>query len=296
MRKIDRLGWADSIAFTSFGVRIGIRTTRPDFARSLESLFPPGHRPTASRTVDRLYSLVVGGAGPRPNVHLLNVLYDGAQRVARDRSLEPVIQFLQTEIRRSVSESAPRRVFIHAGVVEWGGRAVVIPGRTMSGKSTLVAALVTRGATYYSDEYAVLDEKGLVHPFAKPLSIRQPGSFDAVDHSIGEFGGIAGVKGVPVGLVAVTRYAAGARWRPKKLSAGQGTLALLSHAIAARHRPSRVMSTAHRALSQASILKGVRGEAPAVAQQLLSFLDGTHESFAASRTSDRRDRKRLAHG
>ena len=44
-------------------------------------------------------------------------------------------------------------------IVTWGrGRAIVIPGRTFSGKSTLVAELVRAGATYYSDEYAVEDE------------------------------------------------------------------------------------------------------------------------------------------
>jgi hypothetical protein len=32
-----------------------------------------------------------------------------------------------------------------------------------SGKTTLVSELIRAGATYYSDEYAVIDERGRVH-------------------------------------------------------------------------------------------------------------------------------------
>src|SRR5271166_4764715 len=115
MEKIDGLGWADGIAVNCFGVRIGIRTTRMGFARSLEPLLPRRFKPTSSQTVEQLYSLVVGGPGPRANVQRLNVLYRGAQRLAREREISPVLRILQTEIRQAVAESAPRRVFVHAG-------------------------------------------------------------------------------------------------------------------------------------------------------------------------------------
>lgn len=48
----------------------------------------------------------------------------------------------------------------------------MVPGRTLSGKSSLVLALVKAGADYYSDEYAVFDGSGRVHPYSKPLSRR----------------------------------------------------------------------------------------------------------------------------
>jgi len=276
MEKIDGLGWADGIAVNCFGVRIGIRTTQMGFARSLEHLLPQGHKPTSSETVDQLYSLVVGGPGPRANVQRLHVLYCGAQRLAREREISPILRILQTEIRRVVAEAAPRRVFVHAGVVEWCGRAIVVPGRSMSGKSTLIAEMVRLGATYYSDEYAVLDEKGFVHPFPKPLSLRRPGSFEAFDHALEEFGGREGAKSIPVGLIAVTRYVPGARWRPRELTRGQGLLGLLSHSIAARRQPSRVMRTLRRTVAQAAVFKSVRGEASDTAKALLSRVENSN--------------------
>jgi len=59
-------------------------------------------------------------------------------------------------------------------VVAWRGRAILLPGRSYVGKSTLVMELVRAGAVYYSDEYAVLDARGRVHPFAQPVALREP--------------------------------------------------------------------------------------------------------------------------
>ena len=64
---------------------------------------------------------------------------------------------------------------MHAGVVGWKGWALVLPGKSGAGKTTLVAELIRAGATYYSDEYAVLDERGRVHPYARPLAVRVDG-------------------------------------------------------------------------------------------------------------------------
>jgi hypothetical protein len=61
---------------------------------------------------------------------------------------------------------APEHVFVQAGVVGVGERAMVLPGKSFAGKTTLVAALVRAGAEYWSDEYAVLDANGDVHPYA----------------------------------------------------------------------------------------------------------------------------------
>ena len=61
----------------------------------------------------------------------------------------------------------------HAGVVGWRGRAIVIPGRSHAGKSTLVAELVRRGAVYYCDEFAVLHETGRVHPYRRTPVLTQ---------------------------------------------------------------------------------------------------------------------------
>jgi hypothetical protein len=276
------MSWADGFRFRSFGVRIGIRVNQSGLSASLQSILPPGHQPTTSNALQRLYSLVLGTSSLEAENGTSNILYDGARPLVRDVPLATILKVLEAQIRRTVAEMAPRRVFVHAGVIEYGGLGIMIPGLSMSGKSTLVSELLRRGATYYSDEYGVLDDKGMVSPFAKPLSLRAPGTFASSDYEISQFGANIGIKPVRVGMVAITHYVAGAKWRPRQLSAGQGTLELLSHSIAARRHPQRVIGTLNRALQGARVLKGVRGEASEVAQQMLEVLDDASDTTSES--------------
>lgn len=271
LEQLDRLGWAEGLSVRAYGVRIGIRVSEPGALEPLVPLFPPGWKPAASPVVDRLYSLVVADKARRGKVRRLNLLYGDAERLARERELPPLLKTFEFDLRLYIAEAAPRRVFVHAGVVGWNGRAIVLPGRTLTGKSTLVAALVRAGATYYSDEYAVVDAKGRVHPFSKLISIRRDdGSYRADDHPVEAFGGSVGTRPLHVGLVAVAPYKAGARWRPRRLSAAEGALALLDNAVPARRHPARVLATIKRAVDGATVLKGSRGEASAVAEELLA--------------------------
>src|SRR5437867_5211182 len=134
---------------------------------------PPGYRPSEATRVDRLYSLVVGRPASGLGLRRFTLLYADAMRLARSLEVPEVLRALESDIQLYVAAGARRRLFVHAGVIGWRGRAIVIPGRSGSGKTSLVAALVRAGATYYSDEFAVFDEQGRVYPYARPLSIRE---------------------------------------------------------------------------------------------------------------------------
>ena len=135
------------MAFTTYGLRIGVRTNTPAILDRLPAVLPPGWRREDAPEVDRLYSLVVGGAGPRPSVRRYHILYADAGRLARSMDLDDVFARLEDDLRIYVADRARRRLFVHAGVVRWRSRAIVIPGASLSGKSCLVAALVRAGAT-----------------------------------------------------------------------------------------------------------------------------------------------------
>src|SRR4029077_6155495 len=130
--------------------------------------------------------------------------------------------------------------------------------------------LVKAGASYYSDEFAVLDERGRVHPYPIPLTIRpaRDGS-PPMKYRAEELGGVAGIGPLPVGLVLLTRHVRGTRFRPRPLSAGRAVLELLAHALPARRRPGRVLDALSRVVSQALVLRGTRGEAEETARQIL---------------------------
>lgn len=259
------------------GRHIGLRTDKPGLLEEMCRVLPPGWKPTEREFVERLYSLRVAGygmegkeRGPRKT----HQLYVNAARVQRSTDIQGLVDTLEDDAQLYVAEMARRRIFVHAGVVGWKGRAIVLPGRSYTGKSTLVAELLRLGATYYSDEYAVLDAKGRVHPFLRPLSIRARKGNGPPHRLLPEdFGATRGDGPLPVGLVALTRFQKGAAWRPRTSSPGKGVLGLLAHAVAARRRPKAALATLSKVVSTAAVLKGSRGEARAMAQALLDRFD-----------------------
>ncbi len=270
MEKIDRLRWEAGIIFTAYGLSIGIRVSDRSVLEQIYALLPPGWRPATKPTVRRLYSVIVGGPTGRVGVRRFNILYSGAARLVRAHDLDEVLQHLELDLELYIGDNARRRTFVHAGVVGWNGQAIVIPGRSFSGKSSLVKALVKAGADYYSDEFAVLDERGRVHPYPIPLAIRQDRDGGRpVKCRVEDLGGAVGARPLPVGLVLFTRYVGGARFRPRRLSAGRGVLELLTHTLAARRGPERVLDTLTQAVGQASVVRGARGDAEEAARQIL---------------------------
>jgi hypothetical protein len=156
--------------------------------------------------------------------------------------------------------------------VGWRGKAVIIPGRSFSGKTTLTRELIRAGARFYSDEYAVLDARGRVHPFHRPLQIREQGTDRQTKHTVESLGGERGIKPLPVGLVILSEYKKGARWRPQKLSAGQGALAVMAHSVSARRQPEAVLESLQQVVTHAPVLKGTRGEASEIVDSILKLL------------------------
>jgi hypothetical protein len=275
MSKVDRLGWAVGFSLKSYGVRIGIRSNDPAALASARRHLPSEWEAVGSPLVDRVYSIMIGKKDSHANGRRLNLLYGDEVRLARSSDLDGLYETLESDLRLFVAELATHRVFVHAGVVGWKGQAIVIPGRSYSGKSTLVAELVRAGATYYSDEYAVLDSRGRVHPFSKPLELREEGEFTQTKITAAELGGHSGTKPLPVGLVLMTQFKSGARWRPRKLTAGRGVLEMLFNTVSARRSPERALATLQRVAEQADVLKGVRGNATEVVEALLRRVEGS---------------------
>jgi hypothetical protein len=274
MKKVDSLGWTAGFSLKSYGVRIGIRSNHPATLARVCQHLPSEWESLSSSVVDRIYSIRVGGKGQRAPVRRLNHLYGDHLRLARSFDLDSVFEAFESDVRLFVAELATHRVFVHAGVVGWNGQAIVIPGRSYSGKSTLVAELVRAGATYYSDEYAVFDARGRVHPFSKPLELREEGEYKQRKITAAELGGQSGTKPLPVGLVLMTQFKPGARWRPRKLSAGKGVLEMLFNTVSARRSPEKAFATLQLVTRQAEVLKGVRGNASDLVPAVLRRVEG----------------------
>jgi hypothetical protein len=272
MEKVDRLGWATGFTLRSYGVDIGIRSNDPETLERILDHLPPCWESTYLPKVDRVYSILHRNGTGTGN-RRLSMVYSNDRRLMRSADLNDLFNAFESDLRIFVAEFARQRVFVHAGVVGWKGQAIVIPGRSYSGKSTLVAELVRAGATYYSDEYAVFDARGRVHPYTKPIELREEGSSRQSKFDVSELGGRAGKKLLPVGLVLMTYYKEAASWRPRKLTPGKGVLEILYNTVSARRDPERAIGALRQVAVQADILKGVRGDAGDTVPAILRRLD-----------------------
>ncbi len=258
--------------FVAYGVRIELRVDRRALLDTLAEdpnrlHLPFGWRAVESHEPDApvslRYELLTGVAWPCYR------LYAGNDLVAEARRLTDIGWALAAHAERFLAERAPDHLFIHAGVVGWEDRAIVMPGASFAGKTTLVQAWLDAGATYYSDEFAVLDRAGRVHPFARPLAIRDGSAAPTRRVPVAALGGESGTTPLPIGLILVTSFRVGARWRPRRLTAARTLLALMRHTVAARGNPVHSMPILKEAVSGIMALASVRGEAPLLVSAVL---------------------------
>jgi len=266
------------IKFQAFGVKIGIEAEKIQYLeklyRLLEKTFPSGFENIEEQEIE--FRFVIKSSRTEKSERF--ELFRNNEKLIEDAGGDFFFQMVESEVRVTVAEFAVSRVFLHAGVVAWKNQAIVIPAKSYSGKSTLVAELVKKGAVYYSDEYAVLDAAGNVQPFPKWLSLR--GIIDPytqLECSVESIGGIAGTKTIPVGMVLIARYKKEKkipkRWNPRRLSSGQAMMEILPHALPIRREPKFVLEVLSKLTSRAIIVKTLRGEAKDFANTLLNYFE-----------------------
>ena len=257
-------GATHELAVEAYGIRVAVGANDADLLERLAAVLPPLGRPCDPADVHHRFALFstdgfhrIEGPGIIPG--------------SGSADLEVAVGMLDSSLRAQLAGTVPDRVFVHAGAVAHAGHAIVLPGRSLSGKTTLVTALLAAGAEYLSEEYAVLDEDGRVHPYPKALAIRagRPRGVATTPESLGA---TVATGSFPVGIVAVTRYQGGATWNPDVLSPAAAVIAMLEHTIAAQERDR--MSLAYiRAAAPPVAFEGVRGEAEQAADALLAAVE-----------------------
>lgn len=268
---INKKRFICSYAIESFGVGIAVHATHPDAIPALRDLMPiclaAGFKEIGSDDVEHHFYYSWNNNGR-------DSIYDETTLIGTRMKRETLLDMMGNQVRLKVAEYARDHVFVHAGVVGWKGKAIMIPGRSFSGKTTLTAELVRRGALYYSDEYAIIDSRGLITPFPKTLSVRGPAdSMEQVEHPVEMFGGKAGRKKIPVGLVVMTSFAKNGLWKPKILSNGSGLMEIIENTIPIRNDPKFTLQVLARVVETALVIKTRRGEATAAADRILALID-----------------------
>ena len=259
------------VVFESFGVKIALKTDDESIWPALQARIPPHAEPSPGdaphfrffvrRLDDGLYDVRndIREGAPMEDMHPLSWVASNVER-------EFALGMVDSYVHNTVALHAPAHVFVQGAAVAQGDSAIVITGKPLTGRTTLVEALVARGLTYLSDEYAVVDEQGRVEPYRRPLP-----SGAGTDHEPD--------VPRPVAAIVVTGYRPGAHWQPARRSSGEGLLTLMAHVIGGQERPAQTMHALKAVIDTGPvILETPRDEADTAAAALLAELEGARSS------------------
>jgi hypothetical protein len=258
------------ITASCYGVEVRIAAAGTEVCQRLRDALPP--------------EFSVGARGASVAISYLVTTEHPDYRVSRDGSdvfsaatEEDVFAWLCQDIDNTVAQRSRQMLFVHAGVIGWRGFAIVIPGRSYTGKSTLVAELVRRGAEYWSDEFAVLDDRGMVHPYRRALVLRGE---TRPSPDLRLLRGDAPMEPLPIAVVVAGPYQPGVAWRPTVVRGARAVLPLIDGTVQGREESARMLRIAAGLAPGIVTLQGPRPEARAVAAELLDLVDEALVSHA----------------
>jgi hypothetical protein len=255
-----------ALALRCYGVTITFRSNSEQLLAAIDSDFIPAASPTYDTfDADLEYFLE---ANQRTGNYQASI---GSSRLIGTSDQHSLIEAVKDHVHHTLAATAAQNLFLHAGAVAWHGKALLFPGRSHSGKSTLVRSLISAGAVYLSDEFAVLDENGFVHPFARPISLRTPAG--RVRCRPSDIGGLVARHALPVGAIVFTRFSPRETFRPECLTAGRAVLEVLKHLVAIRAYPQRAIQMARAVTSRSLVIRSPRGDASSAAAEILNIVE-----------------------
>ncbi len=151
---------------TTFSIRVDSDVLQARVHEALVHLESPEHAPDIELEVRR------GASGGW-------ILLDGSGLPVYCRS-EGIVPAVKQLLRETAVNRHDFLVSVHGAVVSFGEGCVLLPASAGSGKTTLTAGLIHSGATYFSDELALLEVGTLaVRPVPLALTIKD-GSLEAL--------------------------------------------------------------------------------------------------------------------
>src|SRR5271165_1182789 len=115
----------------SFGVAMRVKVGGDELFDALPGLLPLATVVNAEAVSEaETFSLL-----PPDEQHGYRCLV-GSEVTLESAEAGPVLKQFSGELMKHVANYCPNRVFVHAGVVGWKGRALVLPGTSFAGKTT----------------------------------------------------------------------------------------------------------------------------------------------------------------
>jgi HprK-related kinase A len=162
----------DGVSIDLGAARVRIRSDVPQLPALMQcvygafTLLPPGGVNDVTATLRQKRGL---RRYLRPQ---LEILIDGAVDFEPFPADTP-LPLLEWGLNYALAQRGCWCLLLHAGVVERNGRAIVLPAMPGAGKSTLTAALASRGFRLLSDEFGVVGfDDAMLTPLLRPVALK----------------------------------------------------------------------------------------------------------------------------
>jgi hypothetical protein len=140
-----------------------VRSDRAEVADALEAVYERQLLAASDRLEpDVVVTIESTPPGPR-------VLVGG--RTIRIPHPSQLVHYAHLVLVNIAAAEARDSTVLHGGAVALGGCAVALVGASGWGKTTLTIELVRRGSGFLSDDFVVLSDQGLVHPFPRRANL-----------------------------------------------------------------------------------------------------------------------------
>ena len=258
--------------FTSYGINIGLIASSENILMKMKNVvesLPLKHKEINSDLVGNKFQIL-------EEDNELKFIIDG-EFIDKSSNETHILKFLGKRLRLLVAEFAVSKVFIHAGAVSYKNKGIIFPANTYEGKSTLTTELLKAGCLYYSDDFAVLDENAMLHPFPKKISLRgTDGKYDQIDFPVEHFNGQIATEPVEIKFILFTEFEKDFIWKPIHLTQGMGMLEIIPHTIPINFNTKFSLKVLQKLVYRAIITKSKRGEAKDLVSKLLKCIDLNH--------------------
>lgn len=244
-----------TVGISCLGSAVAVEVPNRECLRELIPLLPPGWRPIS---VEHAIGEPVRWQSP----------------MTAETTNENIAVYLAGQLEYAIAERSETYIFLHAGVVVVGDQAIILPGESHAGKSTLVAALVKQGAAYFSDEYAVISSSGAVLPFPRKIALRNdlyyPIGRTDLSHAVPEPDTVT--SGCRAALIVFAKYAPDGICQFELLDRTSALIELCQNTVGFRIRPDMSFAYLDRLLDLPRTYKGQRGDADSAARYILSLV------------------------
>lgn len=225
------------LAFSLLDTPVRVRSASAEVLTRLSACYGIAPTSAAPSTVG-----IAAALEPAPDGFAIAVPGRPARRAP---DLVTAVRAFNHELMHAVMAAHPHLLFVHAGVVAIDGRAVVLPGLSRAGKSTLVLAMLHAGATLLSDELLAYDPATRrLLPFPRAVKVRDECIAYFPDYqrhfvgtgegrflpsaALGEHGLAAAAT---AGVLAAPCWDAAGDDTPQPITAGEGLLHLARSAL-----------------------------------------------------------------